>query len=429
MDFIPIKQVLTSKLEGKKVAIRGWVYRERKLKDKIFLVMRDVSGIVQAVVKTDSKKAFTDAQKVTMESSVELTGKVRKDDRAPTGFEIDVDSIEIIGRAERFPITRDKSEEYLLDIRHLWVRSRKLTSVFKIRSTMFAAIHEYFRDQGFYEVQAPIFTPTACEGGSSQFKVDYFGKPVFLAQSWQLYAEALIPSLEKIYCIAPSFRAEKSKTSRHLTEYWHAEMEIGWGGLEEIIKHGEGLISHICKRVAEEHPDDLKELGRDPKDLLKIKPPFPHLKYKDAVQILKKDKVKFKDGDDIRPVEGAAIAKHYDKPFFVTHFPADVMAFYKSADPKDPKLALGMDLYASEIGTELIGGSQRSLDISEMKAKLKRDKEDTKTYDWYFDTRRFGAVPHAGFGFGVERCLQWICKLPHIRDTIPFPRTIVRTEP
>jgi len=429
MDFIPIKQVLTSQQEGKTVAIRGWIYRERKLKDKIFLVMRDVSGIVQAVVKTDSKKAFTEALKITMESSVALSGKVRKDDRAPTGYEIDVDSLEIIGLAERFPISKDKSEEFLLDTRHLWVRSRKLTSVFKIRSTMFSAIDEYFRGQGFYEIQSPIFTPTACEGGSSQFKVDYFGKPVFLGQSWQLYAEALLPSLEKIYCIAPSFRAEKSKTSRHLTEYWHAEMEMAWGGLDDIIKHAEGMVSHICKRIAEEHEDDLKELGRDPKDLLLIKPPFPKLKYKDAVKILEKEKVKFKYGDDIRPVEGIVLSKHYDKPFFITHFPKEIMAFYKPADPKDPKFALAMDMYAPEIGTELIGGSQRSTDIEEMKKGLERDKEDAKTYEWYFDISRFGAVPHAGWGFGVERALQWICKLDHIRDAIAFPRTMVRTSP
>ncbi|MFH1450583.1 MAG: asparagine--tRNA ligase [archaeon] len=429
MNFIPIKEALSSKQEGKKVSIRGWVYRERKLKDKIFLVIRDVSGIIQAVVKTDSKKAYKESLKLLMESSVALSGKVRKDDRAPTGYELDVDSLEIIGLAERFPITKDKSEEFLLDIRHLWVRSRKLTNVFKIRSTLFGAVDEYFRGNGFYEVQSPIFTPTSCEGGSSQFKVDYFGKEVYLGQSWQLYAEALIPSLEKIYCIAPSFRAEKSKTSRHLTEYWHAEMEIGWAGLDDLLKHAEEMVSHICKRIVEENSDELKELGRDPKDIALVKAPFPRLKYKDAVKILEKDKVKFKYGDDIRPVEGVAIAKHYDKPFFVTHFPQHIMAFYKPVDPDDPESSLGMDMYAPEIGTELIGGSQRSLDIEEMKKNLKRDKEDVTTYDWYFDTRKYGAVPHAGFGFGVERALQWICKLDHIRDAIPFPRTMVRTKP
>ena len=424
--FIPIKEVLASAKEGSKVSIRGWVHRKGELKEKVFVVIRDSSGILQAVFPASSKEA----QKATIESSVQLSGSLSKDERAPGGFEIKGDKIEIVGLAETFPIGRDLSEEFLMDKRHLWVRSREIQNALKVRSTVFGAIHDYFRSEQFYEVQSPVFTPTACEGGSSLFKVDYFGKEAYLTQSWQLYAEALLPALEKIYCIAPSFRAEKSHTSRHLTEYWHAEMEIAWGGLDEIIKHAEGLISHIAQKVAKENRDELEFFKRDPKDLLKIKPPFPKIKYDEAVDIVHKAGMKFRWGDDIRTLEEREIVKHFGgKPVFVTHYPKEAMAFYKPRDPKNPKLALCFDLLASEAGFELIGGSERDLSVEEMKKSLKAQGEKVETYDWYFDTRRFGSVQHAGFGMGVERVIQWLCKIEHIKDTIPFPRTMNRFSP
>lgn len=423
-ELIPIKQALEEK-DGSKVSVRGWVFRKRELKEKVFIVIRDSSGIIQAVFPASDKEA----QKVTIESSVKISGKLRKDERAPAGFEIAGDKIEIVGLAEVFPIGKDLSDEFVMDMRHLWVRSREIQNALKVRSTVFGAIHEYFRGKNFYEVQSPNFTPSACEGGSTLFKVDYFGKEVYLTQSWQLYAEALIPVLEKIYCIAPSFRAEKSHTSRHLTEYWHAEMEIAWAGLDEIIKHAEELISHIAQKVAKENKDELEFFKRDPKDLLKIKPPFPRITYDEAFKIIKKARMDFKWGNDIRTLEEKEIVKHFDKPVFVTHYPKEAMAFYKPADPKNPKVALCFDLLAPEIGFELIGGSERDLSIEEMKKSLKAQGEKVETYGWYFDTRKYGAVQHAGFGLGVERVVQWLCKIEHIKDTIAFPRTLNRFSP
>ncbi len=422
--IIPIKEALERK-EGSKVEVRGWVFRKRELKEKVFVLVRDSSSIIQAVFPASDK----DAERVTIESSVKISGILKKDERAPGGFEIAGKKIEIVGLADVFPISKDLSDEFTMDMRHLWVRSREIQNALKVRSTVFGAIHEYFREKKFYEVQSPNFTPAACEGGSTLFKVDYFGKEVYLTQSWQLYAEALLPVLEKIYCIAPSFRAEKSHTSRHLTEYWHAEMEIAWLGLDDIIKYAEGLVSHIAQKVAKENKDELEFFKRDPKDLLKIKPPFPRITYDEAFKIIKKAGLKFEWGDDIRTLEEKEIVKHFDKPVFVTHYPKEIMAFYKPRSPKNPKVALGFDLLASEIGFELIGGSERDLSIDEMKKSLKAQGEKLDTYEWYFDTRKFGAVQHAGFGMGIERVVQWLCKIEHIKDTIPFPRTINRFSP
>ncbi|MBW3021767.1 asparagine--tRNA ligase, partial [Candidatus Woesearchaeota archaeon] len=258
--FSKIEDVLSKKQEGKTVKIRGWVYRKREMKDKIFLVIRDTSDIIQAVIDSKSE-SWQDAQKITVESSVELEGIIHEDKRAPTGFEMQTKSLHIVGLAERWPISRDKSDEFLLDVRHLWVRSRQLQAVFKIRSKVFEAIHEYFRTHDYYEVQSPIFTPAAGEGGSTQFEVKYFGKKLFLAQTWQLYAEAMLPSLERIYCIAPSFRAEKSRTTRHLTEYWHAEMEVAWMDFDGLQKAAEELVSHICQKVSKDCVKELEVLG------------------------------------------------------------------------------------------------------------------------------------------------------------------------
>lgn len=424
-EFTSIKQVLENAKEGAKASVRGWVYRKRDLKEKVFVVIRDSSGIMQAVFPAADKGAG----KVTIESSVKLSGTLAKDSRAPGGFEIRGDKLEIVGLAETFPIAKDLSEEFLMDKRHLWVRSREIQNALKVRSTVFSAIHEYFRGQGFYEVQSPIFTPAACEGGSTLFKVDYFGKEAYLSQSWQLYAEALLPALEKIYCIAPSFRAEKSHTSRHLTEYWHAEMEIAWAGMDDLMKHAEQLISHVAQKVAKENKDELEFFKRDPKELLKIKPPFPRIKYDEAVDIVHKTGLDFKWGDDIRTLEEKEIVKKFDKPVFVTHYPKEAMAFYKPRDPKNPKLALCFDLLAPEFGFELIGGSERDLSIEEMRKALIAQGENMENYEWFFDTRRYGAVQHAGFGMGVERLIQWLCKIEHIKDTIPFPRTMNRFSP
>ncbi|MBI4214496.1 asparagine--tRNA ligase [archaeon] len=415
--------------KGERVSLRGWVYRQRSSKDIAFIVLRDVSGIIQCTVK-DDKPFFKDAESLPIESSLELEGTVKKEPRAPTGLEVEVDKLRIVQRAERFPITKDQSVEFLLDVRHLAVRSRRLQNVFKIRHTVFGAIHDYFRSKGFWETQSPSFSASACEGGSEVFEVDYFGRKAYLAQSWQLNAEAMVPVLEKIYTLAPSFRSEKSRTVRHLAEFWNAEAEWAWGDLEELIKVETELISYVCRVVAQERSEELAFLGRDQKELLKIKPPFPHITYTEALELIKKkDGLNIPWGKDLRTLEEAAIAKHFDKPVVVTHYPKKIMAFYKPPDPKDPRVALCTDVICHETGEELIGGSVRDLDIGRMRKALLDQGEKAENYEWYFDTRRYGAVPHCGFGLGVERLVKWFAGLDHVRDAIPFPRTADRMAP
>src|SRR3989338_1378592 len=290
MEFKPIAEVLDKKLEGRSVSIRGWVYRIRDQKEMVFIILRDSSDIIQCVVKKESvsKKVWADALKLTMESSCTLFGKIREDKRAPTGFELQVSELEIVGLAERFPITKDLSEEFLRDVRHLWLRSRKETLILEVRSAVFEAIHQFYKERGYFEVQSPSFTGAACEGGSTLFEVKYFDKKAYLSQSWQLYAEAMIFALEKIYCVAPSFRAEKSRTRRHLAEYWHHEMETAWMSFEELLKFEEDLIVFVVHYVAKKCACQLKELGRDTKELLALKAPFARIKYADAIKKLGK---------------------------------------------------------------------------------------------------------------------------------------------
>ena len=429
--FISVQEALK---KGKgKVNLRGWVYRERKQKDMTFLVIRDSTNIIQTVIKQDkvSKKEWEDANKLLIESSVEIEGELKEDKRAPTGYEVQVSKLNVIQFAEVFPINKDQSPELLLDNRHLWLRSRKLTSVLKIRSTIFGAIHEYFRNNNFYEFQSPIIQSTQAEGGSSVFDLNYFGKKLFLAQTWQLYAEPAIFALEKVYCIAPSFRAEKSKTSRHLTEYWHAEMEAAWASFKDIQNYGEGLIKHIVKKVLEKNKDELKILERDVNKLEPIiKKSFPRITYTEALKILKdKCKVKVDWGKDLRTIEEDELSKLYDTPVIVTHYPKIVKAFYMKEDDKDKKVVLGCDFIAPEGYGEIIGGSEREPDPKKIISRLKEQGENPENYKFYLDTRRYGSVPHSGFGMGVERIVSWVCGLDNIKDAIPYPRTMLRYTP
>lgn len=429
--MVAVREILQGKHDGKEVSIRGWLYRTRSSGALVFAVVRDSSGYVQVTVNKEdvSESVYSDAKKALIESSVKVKGDVVKDERAPGGYEIRAKDFQVVSFAEKFPISKDLSEEFLLDIRHLWVRSQKMVNVLKVRSAVFGAIHEYFRGEGFYETQSPSFTPSACEGGSSQFEVDYFGRKVYLTQSWQLYAEATMMGLEKIYTVAPSFRAEKSRTTRHLTEYWHAEAEMAWMDMSDAIEIGENLVSHICMRAAEETFDELTALGRDPVDLRKMTPPFPRVRYSEAVEKLQKAGLDIESGKDLRTIEERELMAFYDKPAVVTHYPRKVMAFYKRVDPENPDLALAFDFLAPEIGDEIIGGSERENDVELMKENLKREGEAVDSYEWYFDTRKFGAVPHSGFGMGIDRIVQWLCRLDHIRDAIPFPRTLTRAHP
>ncbi len=411
--------------------IRGWCYRIRKSNVKIFIILRDNTNIIQCLVDKEkvSNKVWEDAEKITVETSLTLDGTLSKDKRAVTGCELHIKDLEIVHLAERFPITRDKSQEFLLDKRHLWVRSARLTNVMKVRSTVLNAFSDFFRKNGYYRFSPPILTPLACEGGATLFKVKYFNDTTYLTQSWQLYAEAAIFGLEKIYCISPCFRAERSKTPRHLAEFWMAEVETAWQSFDELLKQAEGVVAHVVKEVVKNNSKELKELGQDINKLKKIKTPFPRMTYDEALKLLEEEGVKIPWGKDLRTIEEDVLSKHFSKPIIVTNYPKETMAFYKPRDPKNPKTALCFDMIAPEGYGEIIGGSQRDTDIDEMKKTLVKGGEKVKDYEWYFDTRRFGSVPHSGFGLGIERTVAWLCKLDNIKDAIPFPRTMLRKGP
>ncbi|MBT3984904.1 asparagine--tRNA ligase [archaeon] len=416
-----------------KTHIKGWVYRIRKGKNLIFLIMRDSKNIIQCVVEKEkvSENIWKDAEKILTESAVEIDGKVSKDDRAPTGYEIKVEKLNVVHFSEVFPIAKDLSTEFLADNRHLWLRSRKMNAIMKIRSKVFGAIHDYFRSNDYYEFQSPIFQATQGEGGSTMFTVPYFGKELYLAQTWQLYAEAAIFSLEKIYCIAPSFRAEKSVTSRHLTEYWHAEMEILWNTFDDLQDEAEGLLRNIVKLVLKDCKEELEILKRDTKKLeATAKKKFPRITYTEALKILdKKCKLKVKWGKDLRTIEEDKLGELYDTPIIVTRYPKEVKAFYMKEDPEDNKVVLGFDVIGPDGYGELFGASQRETDVELLKERLTKEGEDLNNYEYYFDTRRYGSVPHGGFGMGVERVISWICGLDTIKDAIPFPRNPTRFTP
>jgi asparaginyl-tRNA synthetase len=419
MVFTKIDDVLSGDLTGKEVSLRGWVYRKRDQKELVFLILRDSTGVIQLACK-----GIKEASEVSIESSIEVTGTVKADKRAPGGFEIQVKKLKIVGLAEKFPIAKDLSEEFTRDVRHLWIRSQKLTKIFKVRSEVLRAIHDFYEKRGYYEVQAPIFTSCACEGGTTLFEVKYFDEKASLSQSWQLYAEAMIQSLERIYTIAPSFRAEKSRTRRHLTEYWHHEMETAWMGHEELMDFEEDFIIHIIGHVLKHCEKELKDLGADIEGLKKIKKPFLRISYKEAVE-----KIGKKWGDEITDKEEKELLEKLgEKPTFLTSFPRDMKAFYMRPDPKDPKVVLASDLLVPGVG-EIIGGSERIYDLKELLESMKIYKLPKKDYEWYIDLRRYGTVPHSGFGLGIERLVMWITGADHIMDTIPFPRTINRVTP
>ncbi len=419
--------------EGTEVTIRGWVYRKRELRDKIFLVIRDGSGIIQTVVDKSNQQVAGVASKLNIESSVVLTGTVRREPRAPGGSEIHVRRIDWYYVGEAFPINEDAAKadsEYLLDVRHLWIRSRRMWAVLKVRHTVFGAIHEFFRSRGYYEVQGPMFVSAAVEGGATLFPVKYFDREgVYLTQSSQFYLEVMIYALEKVYTIAPSFRAEPSRTRRHLTEFWHAEAEEAWLQFDGLLNLLEDLITHVVDKVLEERQDELKLLNRDVKVLENVKPPFYRVSYDEAIEILQGKGLKIKWGDDIGADEERVLTLQFDKPILLHHFPEQVKAFYHRNDPAKPETTLSVDVLATEGYGEVIGGGERIYDYEELLSKIKRFGLRPEDYDWYLDLRRFGSVPHAGFGLGIDRLVMWICGLDHIRDAVPFPRDIRRIKP
>jgi asparaginyl-tRNA synthetase len=432
-EWVSVQDILAGLPAGSQVKLRGWIYRTRSSGNIVFMTMRDSSGVIQVTLKKGNlpDPEFEDAKKALIESSVELSGEVKPDPRAPGGFEILGRSLRVVNFAEPFPITKDQSPEFLLDERHLWLRSRKLTSTLKIRSTIVGAIHQFFRDRGFFEFDAPVLQPNQCEGGSTLFEVKYYQDKTYLSQSWQLYAEAGVFALEKIYNVGPTFRAERSKTSRHLSEFWMAEMEAAWMGLGDITEIAKDEIRFIVSQVLEKNKADLAVLECDLKRLEHIATaPYPTITYTKVLEILReKEGIETEWGKDLRTVEEDSVMKSFDTPVVVTNYPLDIMAFYKPPDPNDPKTALCFDMLAPDGYGEIIGGSQRSTDIEYMKNRLQQMGEKIDNYQWYFDLRRFGSVPHAGYGLGVERVVAWICHAENIKETIPFPRTLLRFRP
>jgi len=436
MEYMSIKDAM--KKGSGEVAVRGWVHRERGSNKMRFIVLRDSTNIIQCVIKReDFEDKWKEIDKLKIESSVKIVGNIKVDERAPTGFEISVKDIEIVHIAEDFPIGKDLNEELLGDRRHLWLRSRKMTAILKIRSTVFGAIHEYFRGEGFTEFQSPLILGAAGESGSSVFEVQYFDKKAYLAQTWQLHAETAIFALGKIYCIAPSFRAEKSNTSRHLCEYWHAEMEVPWSTFEGLQDYAEGVMKHIVKRVLEKNKEELEILERNLKTLnATVKKKFPKVSYTEVLKLLK-DKFDFKIdwGKDLRTIEEDKLSELYDTPVIVTDYPKQVKAFYMKESPETinkpekEKTVQGFDVIGPEGYGELFGASQREENIEVIKDNLIREGEDLKNYEFYFDSRRYGSIPHGGFGMGVERVISWICGLDTIKDAIAFPRTMRRMSP
>ncbi len=422
-----IQSIFANKQEGKQVDIRGWVYRKRVGKKTVFLLIRDATGIIQCTIKQGAK-AWKEAEKVTIESSVMLNGVVKKDERASGGYEISVTSMTIIGLAETFPIAKDLSEEFLRDVRHLWLRSRRMNLIMRVRSEILFYLHQFFRERGFIEISPPMFITSACEGGATLFGAKYFDQDLYLTQSAQLYSEILIYSLEKVYACAPSFRAEKSRTIRHLCEYWHVEPEWAFADMNDVIRIEEELVSYICLKVADHCESELKELAIDSKRLLEIKPPFPRITYGGAIKRLQKKGFDIRWGEDLGYEEEKALAKDFDAPFFIFDYPKEIKAFYCKTYRDRPEIAMSVDMLVPRIG-ELTTGGAREDDKDILMRRIKESGLRVEDYDWYIDMRRYGSVPHAGFGLGVERLLMWILELDNIIDSIPFPRSMRRNYP
>ena len=417
---------------GKEVMLNGWVYTKRSSGKIWFLILRDGRGYTQGVISQENvpDEVFDLEPVLTQESSVSLTGLVKEDKRSIGGYELDVSDIKVHQIADKYPITKkEHGTAFLMDNRHLWLRSRKQNAVLKVRAETVRAIRDYFDSNGFVNLDTPIFTANACEGTTTLFETEYFGQKAFLAQSGQLYNEANIMSFGKVYCFGPTFRAEKSKTRRHLTEFWMVEPEIAYCDLDENMDWGEGLICHIVQWALENCREQLEVLDRDTSQLEKIKAPFPRISYTEAVDILNDKGESFEWGGDFGGGDETVISQHFNSPVIVHRFPAAIKAFYMKRDPEDDKLALGMDILAPEGYGEVIGGGEREHNHDTLVRRINEHKLPKDSFQWYLDLRKYGTVPHSGFGLGVERTVSWICGISHLREAIPFPRMIHRLEP
>jgi asparaginyl-tRNA synthetase len=423
---------------GGEVTLKGWLYNSRSSGKLVFLQLRDGTGIVQCVVfKGNNEEVFEKAKSLGQESSIIVTGTVKEDSRSSIGVEIDVNDIEVLQNVHEYPITpKEHGTEFLMDNRHLWIRSKKQNAVLKVRHTVIKAVRDYFDNNGFILADTPIFTPAACEGTTTLFEVDYFGDDkAYLTQSGQLYNEATAAAFGKSYAFGPTFRAEKSKTRRHLTEFWMVEPEVAYAHLDDMMDLGEGLILAIVQRVLTDRAQELETLERDITKLEAIAAPFPRIHYDKAVEILQEGhqkgelEHKFEWGGDFGAPDETYLSNQFGTPIFVHHFPAAIKGFYFEIDKERPELALGVDLLAPEGYGEIIGGGERAASLAYLEKQLEAHNLPKESFEWYLDLRRFGSVPHAGFGMGIERCTAWMCGIEHVRETIPFPRMLYRLKP
>jgi asparaginyl-tRNA synthetase len=430
MNWITVDKV--ARYEGQDVELRGWIANRRSSGKIRFLQLRDGHGVIQCVVIADqvSPDAFDLSDRIPYESSVIIIGKVRKEPRSPLGYEIGATDVKLIAEAEPYPISKkDHGVGFLMDNRHLWIRSSKQNALLKLRSVITHAARSFFDELDFVAIEAPVLTPTACEGTTSLFEVAYFDRSAYLTQSGQLYGEAAAMALGQIYVYGPTFRAEKSKTRRHLTEFWMLEPEMAFWQLPETIDLAEQMICRIVEVVLAKCSAQLKTLERDTSALEKVAPPFPRITYTQAVDILKEKGVEFNWGDDFGADEEAVLSECFEKPVFVTHYPSDIKAFYMKRDPENPRLALAVDLLAPEGYGEIIGGGQREDSLEMLEQRIQAHGLPREPLEWYLDLRKYGSVPHAGFGLGIERTVTWIAGIHHVRETIPFPRLMDRLYP
>ena len=427
--------------EGQSVTLHGWLYNLRESGKLLFPIFRDGTGTIQGVAhKAGVAPDVFDALKgLTQESSVIVTGKVRADQRAHGGFELDIEALDVVQRVPEsnpYPITlKEHGTDFLMEHRHLWVRSPRQSAILRIRAEIMRAAAEYFDQNGFIRTDPPILTPAACEGTSTLFPVDYFGDPAYLTQSGQLYIEATALALGKVYSFGPTFRAEKSKTRRHLTEFWMIEPEVAFMDLDGLLELAENFLTHIVQSVIKNRTPELGVIGRDIAKLQAINSPFPRLRYDDAAEMLNqahrdgKLEQPFKYGNDFGSPDETWLSSQFDRPVMVHRYPADVKAFYMEPDPADSRFALCVDVLAPEGYGEIIGGSQRVSSYELLKSRIEKHNLPIDAFQWYLDLRRYGSVPHSGFGMGIERAVAWICNLDHVRETIPFPRTLNRIYP
>lgn len=423
---------------GAEITIKGWLYNKRSSGKLGFLEIRDGSGLIQGVVskKDVSEETWANTEKLTQESSITLTGVPREHPKKPGVYELDIKTLEIVQLAHEYPITpKEHGTEFLMDQRHLWLRSRRQHAILRVRHEIIKAVRDFFDDNGFTLCDTPIFTPAACEGTSTLFEANYFDEKAYLTQSGQLYNEATAAAFGKVYCFGPTFRAEKSKTRRHLTEFWMVEPEVAYAQLADVMTLAENFISHIVGRVLENRREELQQLERDTTRLAGITPPFPRLPYDEAARMLQeahaqgKLEHRFEWGGDLGAPDETYLSAQFDKPVMVHRYPAAVKAFYMEPDPQRPELALCVDVLAPEGYGEIIGGGERMSSHELLLQRIHEHNLPPEAFDWYLDLRKYGSVPHAGFGMGIERCVAWICGLEHVRETIPFPRMLYRLKP